>query len=63
MANELKVPHVVVSFVYMVIQTLVIVGYFYFQAYGYWYLWGSILMLSILYILFMKKYFYLHIFH
>ncbi len=26
MANELKVPHVVVSFVYMVIQTLVIVG-------------------------------------
>ena len=63
MANELKVPHVVVSFVYMVIQTLVIVGYFNFQAYGYWYLWGSILMLSILYILFMKKYFYLHIFH
>ena len=63
MANELKVPHVVVSFVYMAVQALVIVGYFYFQAYGYWYLLGSILMLSILYILFMKKYFYLHIFH
>ena len=60
MANELKVPHVVVSFVYMVIQTLVIVGYFYFQAYGYWYLLSSILVLSILYVLFMYKYFDLH---
>ena len=60
MANELKVPHVVVSSVYMVIQTLVIVGYFYFQAYGYWYLLSSILVLSILYVLFMYKYFDLH---
>lgn len=60
MANELKVPHVVVSSVYMVIQALVIVGYFYFQAYGYWYLLSSILVLSILYVLFMYKYFDLH---
>ncbi|MBX9187326.1 glycosyltransferase family 4 protein [Bacteroides sp. K03] len=60
MANELKVPHMVVSFVYMVIQALVIVGYFYFQVYGYWYLLSSILVLSILYVLFMHKYFYLH---
>ena len=63
MANELKVPHVMVSFAYMVIQALVIVGYFYFQVYGYWYLLGGILILSIPYILFMKKYFYLHVFH
>ena len=60
MANELKVPHMVVSFVYMVIQALVIVGYFYFQVYGYWYLLSSILVLSILYVLFMHKYFYLY---
>ena len=60
MANELKVPHVVVSSVYMVIQALVIVGYFYFQVYGYWYLLSSILVLSILYVLFMYKYFDLH---
>ena len=60
MANELKVPHVVVSSVYMVIQALVIVGYFYFQACGYWYLLSSILVLSILYVLFMYKYFDLH---
>ena len=61
MANELKVPHVVVSSVYMVIQALVIVGYFYFQAYGYWYLLSSILVLSILYVLFMHKFFNLHL--
>ena len=60
MANELKVPHVVVSSVYMVIQALVIVGYFYFQEYSYWYLLGSILILSGTYILFMRKYFRLH---
>ena len=61
MANELKMPHVAVSSVYMVIQALVIVGYFYFQAYGYWYLLSSILVLSILYVLFMHKFFNLHL--
>ncbi|MCQ4913513.1 glycosyltransferase family 4 protein [Bacteroides nordii] len=60
MVNELKVSHVVVSFVYMAVQTLVIVGYFCFQSHGYWYLSGSILILSILYLLFMKKFFCLH---
>ena len=60
MANELKVSHVMVSSVYMAIQALVIVGYFYFQVYGYWYLLSSILVLSILYVLFMHKYFNLH---
>ena len=61
MANELKVPHVVVSSIYMIVQALVIVGYFYLQEYSYWYLLGSILILSGTYILFMRKYFRLHI--
>ena len=60
MANELQVPHVVVSSVYMIVQALVIAGYFYFQEYSYWYLLGSILILSGTYILFMRKYFRLH---
>ena len=60
MANELKVPHVVVSSIYMIVQALVIAGYFYFQEYSYWYLLGSILILSGTYILFMRKYFRLH---
>lgn len=31
MANELKIPHVVVSLVYMLVQAVVIAGIFYFQ--------------------------------
>ena len=61
MANELNVPHVVVSSIYMLVQALIIVGYFYFQSYSYWYLLSSILALSILYVLFMHKYFHLHL--
>lgn len=61
MANELKVPHVVVSSIYMVTQGVIIAGYFYCQAYGYWYLLGSIFVLSSVYGLFMRKYFKLHI--
>ena len=61
MANELKIPHVVVSSVYMLVQALVIVGYFYFYSYGYWYLLATVLILGTLYVLFMKKYFRLHV--
>ena len=61
MANELKIPHVVVSSVYMLVQVLVIIGYFYFYSYGYWYLLATVLILGTLYVLFMKKYFRLHL--
>ena len=61
MANELKIPHVVVSSVYMLVQALVIVGYFYFYSYSYWYLLAIVLILGTLYVLFMKKYFRLHL--
>lgn len=61
MANELKVPHVVVSLVYMGVQAVIIVGYIYCQGYEYTYLIGCILLLSLIYILFMKKYFHLHL--
>ena len=57
MANELKIPHVIVSLAYMTIQTLIIVGYIYCQRYGYIFLIGCILLLSAIYVLFMKKYF------
>ena len=50
MANELKIPHVVVSSVYMLVQVLVIIGYFLFQDNGYWYMGGAILLLSVIYI-------------
>ena len=61
MANELKIPHVGVSLIYMGAQALVILGYFCFVRYGYWYLLGIIVLLSGIYVLFMRRYFHLHI--
>ena len=60
MANELKIPHVAVSLTYMVVQGVVVAGYPVLREYGYVYLAGSILLLSILYLLFMKRFFHLH---
>ena len=60
MANELRVPHVVVSAVYMAVQAMLNVGYMMCQGDGYVYLLGSVSLLCILYICFMKKYFRLH---
>lgn len=61
MANELKVPHVVVSSIYMAVQILVLVGYIYWQEYGYWYLLGCLCVLSGIYAGLMSKYFHLHL--
>ena len=60
MANELKIPHVAVSLTYMVVQGVVVAGYLVLRGDGYVYLAGSILLLSILYLLFMKRFFHLH---
>ena len=61
MANELKIPHVGVSLIYMGAQALVILGYFCFVRYGYLYLLGIIVLLRGIYVLFMRRYFHLHI--
>ncbi|MCE8567582.1 glycosyltransferase family 4 protein [Bacteroides fragilis] len=60
MANELKIPHVVVSLIYMMSQAVIIVGYLLIPGNGYCYLMGVIIVLSVVYVLFMKKYFHLH---
>ena len=60
MANELKIPHIGVSLLYMLLQTLIIVGYIACFDYCYTYLFGSAFILSLGYIWFMKRYFYLH---
>ncbi|KAB3874547.1 hypothetical protein POZ24_10065, partial [Bacteroides uniformis] len=60
MANELKIPHIMVSSIYMAVQAIIIVGYIMCLGYSYWYLAGIILLLCFLYICFMKKYFGLH---
>ena len=51
---------IMVSFIYMAVQAIIIVGYIMCLGYGYWYLAGIILLLCFLYICFMKKYFGLH---
>lgn len=63
MANELKVPHVVVSAIYMCVQAIIIAGFIVIHpyGYGYWYLLAAILLLSFVYVMFMKKYFHLHL--
>lgn len=60
MANELKLPHVVVSSIYMAVQALVIMGYFIALPFGNLYLLVVIVLLSAVYIVFMKKYYHLH---
>lgn len=61
MANELKIPHVIVSLIYMAVQGAITVGYLLCPSdWGYWYLLGIIVLLSAVYVWFMKKFFKLH---
>lgn len=60
MANELKIPHVVVSSTYMAVQAVIIAGYMVCPNFGYWYLLCTILLLSLIYVCFMRRYFGLH---
>lgn len=57
MANELKVPHVVVSSIYMMVQIIVAIGYICFREYGYAYLLLCLALLSVIYVWFMRRYF------
>lgn len=59
LANELKIPHVLVSAFYVLIQIMIIVGFFYFKTYSYSII--VVVILSIMYVFFKKKYFHLHI--
>ncbi|MDR0371132.1 MAG: glycosyltransferase family 4 protein [Prevotellaceae bacterium] len=61
MANELKIPHILVSSIYMILQALIVVGQFVFSDYKWLYTVMVLIVLSIGYVFFMKKYFYLHL--
>lgn len=60
MANELKMPHVLVSGIYILMQGLINVGFFIFKMHSYTYLLTVIIVLSLVYIIFKKNFFYLH---
>lgn len=62
MANELKMPHVGVSALYMSVQALIVAGYLLCEPmYRYAYPVGCIIVLSCMYVCFMRKYFHLHL--
>lgn len=60
MANELKMPHVVVSSIYMLVQALISAGLIILTSSHYWYALAVLVLFSVGYVLFMKKYFHLH---
>ena len=64
MANELKIGHVKVSSLYMVMQLVISLGFIYLcpdnVACHWMYLVGALLVLSLAYVLFKKKYYHLH---
>ena len=58
MANELHIPHVAVSLVYMLVQASCCAWYF--ACPGYLTMFLQVLVLSVVYVLFMKRFFHLH---
>lgn len=64
MANELRIGHVTVSLIYMALQMAVSLGFIYLcpnTTMAHWvYLVIALVVLAIAYILFKKKYYYLH---
>ena len=59
MANELKMPHLQVSLIYMGIQAVCCVWFIAFP--NYYTFFAQIIILSAAYLLFMKKYYHLHV--
>jgi len=59
MANELKIPHILVTFIYCLLQGLIVAGLVLVND-RYKYDFIVIIFLSVFYVLFMKKYFHLH---
>ncbi|MDE6321161.1 MAG: UDP-GlcNAc--UDP-phosphate GlcNAc-1-phosphate transferase [Muribaculaceae bacterium] len=60
MANELKINHLHISLMYMVLQLAISFGLIFSNINPYLYLGITIILLSLAYILFMKKYYHLH---
>ena len=60
MANELQLPHEIVSLCYMALQVIVSLGLIYISQWHWIYAITAIIVLCIAYLLFMKKYYHLH---
>ena len=60
MANELKIPHEVVSLGYMILQLIISLGLIYLCRMHWVYFLVAVIILCIAYLLFMKRYYHLH---
>ena len=60
MANELKIPHVVVSLMYMILQLCISMGLILLPINHWIYFCSTIIVLTLMYILFKRKYYCLH---
>lgn len=60
MANELRIPHVVVSLIYMALQLMVSAGLLFIPMNHYLYSAIVLVVLCLAYVVFMKKYYHLH---
>ena len=60
MANELKMPHVNVSLIYMALQLAISFGMIFCPINHYIYLGATIIVLLVAYLFFMKKNYHLH---
>ena len=60
MANELKIPHEVVSLGYMILQLIISLGLIYLSRMHWVYFLAAVIILCIAYLLFMKRYYHLH---
>lgn len=60
MANELKIPHVVVSSGYMIVQTALSLGAIFLPVRKGLYFFMVVILLSVFYILFIRRYYPLH---
>ena len=60
MANELKIPHITVASVYALLQLGISWMFLNFTEYRWYFVAAVLLTLSIVYVLFMRRYFHLH---
>lgn len=60
MANELKMPHTLVSAIYMGVQALISAGLILLPLSHYWYALGVLVVFSVGYVVFMRRYYHLH---
>ena len=60
MTNELHIPHEIVASAYSIVQLALSIGFIYWSNTHWLYLVTSITILSIAYVLFIRKYYHLH---